>query len=251
MKTETMTRHYMLEFLWTVSRGRDTYGYNICSLYVDGFKKASCNGGGYDMRGTSLGNWIASEFKDSLLSLKESDMPEQSHWERAENPRRRCDDIECFIKEQMKEPESETAGWFTPKTEKCPKCQRETRIDYHDGKQVIDGHYFYGLTFHDPNWDPGKAVVNRAPVFGTDADAGKTVEELEKEGKSLGLERYQAFYSGSSKHPTDRHTIPSIDGGCGFSSVEKILRALGYQLQWVKTRSTKRDVYICKPIEKE
>ena len=48
----------LLEFRWSVSRGYETYGYNICSLWVDGRKVASCNGGGYDMKGTSLGNWL-------------------------------------------------------------------------------------------------------------------------------------------------------------------------------------------------
>lgn len=45
----------VLQFKWTISRGRDTYGYNICSLYVDGKKVSGCSGGGYDMMGTCLG----------------------------------------------------------------------------------------------------------------------------------------------------------------------------------------------------
>ena len=41
-------------FKWTVSRGRYTYGYNICTMYLhrrngDKVKVSSCNGGGYDM----------------------------------------------------------------------------------------------------------------------------------------------------------------------------------------------------------
>ena len=46
----------VLTFKWTVSRGRDSYGYNIVTLRVDGDKVSSCNGGGYDMKGTCLGN---------------------------------------------------------------------------------------------------------------------------------------------------------------------------------------------------
>lgn len=57
----------VLEFKWTISRGRDTYGYNICSLWVDDKKVESCNGGGYDMPGECLSSWIKSEFKDQLL----------------------------------------------------------------------------------------------------------------------------------------------------------------------------------------
>lgn len=48
----------LAEFRWTVSRGRDTYGYNICTLYIDGVKVSSCNGGGYDMQGTCLAEWL-------------------------------------------------------------------------------------------------------------------------------------------------------------------------------------------------
>jgi hypothetical protein len=60
---------YNLKYKWTTSRARDTYGYNICTLLVDGVKKGRCNGGGYDMQGTSLGNWIENQFKDELLKL--------------------------------------------------------------------------------------------------------------------------------------------------------------------------------------
>ena len=57
----------LLTFKWTVSRGRDTYGYDICSLYVDDKKVASCNGGGYDMQGTCLANWLQNNYQDRLL----------------------------------------------------------------------------------------------------------------------------------------------------------------------------------------
>jgi hypothetical protein len=79
---------------------------------------------------------------------------------------------------------------------------------------------FYGLTFHDPNYNPGKAVVE-----------GETVEQREKDGKSVGLERYQAFYSASSKLPTEKHTIPCLDGACGWSCMEKVLEAIGGKIQ--------------------
>lgn len=60
---------YTLEFKWTVSRGQNTYGYNICSLYVNGDKVSSCNGGGYDMEGTAFGNWVEKEFQNKLKGL--------------------------------------------------------------------------------------------------------------------------------------------------------------------------------------
>jgi hypothetical protein len=133
------------------------------TLYVDGDKASRCNGGGYDMKGTVLGHWIATTFKDQLLGLKET---------------------------------------------------------------------FYGLTFHDPNYDPSKEVIE-----------GQSIAERENAGKSLGLERYQAFYSASSKLPTEKHVVPQIDGATGFSSVERILKAIGYSLAWVPSRNNKRDLY--------
>tara|TARA_R100000734_G_C3208914_1_gene24830 strand:+ start:39 stop:515 length:477 start_codon:yes stop_codon:yes gene_type:complete len=139
----TQQERYNLKFKWTVSKAVNTYGYNICTLLVNGDKVSRCNGGGYDMQGTCLGDWIEREFKDELLQLKET---------------------------------------------------------------------FYGLTFHDPNWQPPLKIVER-----------------EKEGKSLGLERYQDFYKQSNDVPTKTHTIPLIDGACGINSVEKILNAIGYK----------------------
>ena len=58
-----------LKFKWTVSRGRETYGYNIVSLYVDDVKVSSCNGGGYDMQGTVLGEWVMDNFQDKIRKL--------------------------------------------------------------------------------------------------------------------------------------------------------------------------------------
>lgn len=67
---------YLLQTRWSVSRGRDTYGYNICSLYVDGKKVASCNGGGYDMEGTVIGDWLMFAFQDRLLKYCRENFPE-------------------------------------------------------------------------------------------------------------------------------------------------------------------------------
>jgi len=60
---------HLLKFKWSISHGRNTNGYNICSLYVDGKRVASCNGGNYDMMGTSLGEWIAKTFGNELKKL--------------------------------------------------------------------------------------------------------------------------------------------------------------------------------------
>ncbi len=165
-----------LEFKWTVSRGRDTYGYNICTLYVDGDKVARCNGGGYDMKGTCLGDFIAKRYEDRLLKLK-------------------------------------------------------VPINQRNGAEIRE---YYGLTFHDPDFNPAKAVL----------PSGKTVEEAEKDGDSMGLDRYQQFYSASSKVPTEKHRIPLIDGACGWSSVEKIAEAIGLTFEYQDSKSKNNTFYI-------
>ena len=59
-----------LDFCWTTSRGRDTYGYNICTLRDKRNNKiASTCGGGYDMKGTCLGDFINKIFAKELTRL--------------------------------------------------------------------------------------------------------------------------------------------------------------------------------------
>jgi len=62
-----------LTIKWSVSRGRDTYGYNICSLWINREKVASCNGGGYDMVGTAFGSWLGNNYADRLKKLNTSE----------------------------------------------------------------------------------------------------------------------------------------------------------------------------------
>ncbi len=113
--------NYDLHFRWTISRGRDTYGYNICTLLVDDEKVSACNGGGYDMEGSCFGDWIASH-KHRLRRLRDS---------------------------------------------------------------------YYGLTWHDPNYNPNQAIVD-----------GQIIAEAEKGGAFVDLDRYQAFFKESSPLPT-------------------------------------------------
>jgi hypothetical protein len=51
-------REFFVEFKWSVSRGRLTYGYNICTAYVDGERVGRSMGGGYDMEGAALDKWL-------------------------------------------------------------------------------------------------------------------------------------------------------------------------------------------------
>ena len=59
----------ILEFRWTTSRARESYGWNICTLYFNGKKVASTRGGGYDMKGTALGNWAMEQFQERLQDI--------------------------------------------------------------------------------------------------------------------------------------------------------------------------------------
>ena len=251
-----------IAFIWTTSRARDTYGYNICSLYLDGEKLTSCNGGGYDMKGTSLGNFVAAVFAPELMKLKPEDMPENSHWQPS---RKRYCDGKCLEKYRDavsaalmddKEPDTvEDLPALSDDTFTCPTCGGPTRSRFNDGQRIDDGRYFYGLTFHDPNFDPSKAVIGEGcddRTLSENGSEGITVEQAEEKGVSFGLERYQAFYKASSKVPTERHTVPSIDGGVGFNQVEKILNAIGYGLQWIpQRRNAKSDRYILKKMDQQ
>ena len=55
---------------WGISRGRDTYGWNICrAVSRDTGKAYRTIGGGYDMVGTVLGEWFAAEHQAELCAL--------------------------------------------------------------------------------------------------------------------------------------------------------------------------------------
>lgn len=62
---------------WTTSRARDTYGYTVCTLYLNRYsgteeKAARCNGGGYDLAGTVFGSFLRTWFKDDFKKLSSS-----------------------------------------------------------------------------------------------------------------------------------------------------------------------------------
>lgn len=55
---------------WSTSRGRDTYGYNICRLDDrETGKRYRCNGGGYDMIGKVFGDWLADYYQADLKKI--------------------------------------------------------------------------------------------------------------------------------------------------------------------------------------
>lgn len=228
---------------WGTSRGRDTYGYTTCNLYENGRRIAGCNGGGYDMRGTVFGHWLAMRYRDRLLELRPEDMPARSHWQpddlamicyECDGPMERYDDIEIPGRHRAR-----LAKWDDERP-KCPGCGETMTREQGAGSRVEDGRYLYGLTFHDPDYDPGNAIIGQDCIdatFGNGEFAGKTVREAEKAGASFGLERIRAVYKASSKHPTSRHTVPSIDGACGFSSVTDIAKAIGLDVELISMGS--------------
>lgn len=61
--------NHELRITYGTSRGRDTYGYTLVSLREYGRKVATCNGGGYDMRGTVFGEWLEKTYGERLLKL--------------------------------------------------------------------------------------------------------------------------------------------------------------------------------------
>lgn len=139
------------------------------------------------MRGTVIGDWIASTFPNELRALKPEDMPQ----------------------------------------------------GYKGDEQQL-----YGLRFYDPNYNAANAILEHADgTFTKPEDVGKTLGELHKAGKIVDLEAIRASYKQSSPHATERHTMPTIDGACGESSVMRILNAIGLTLDRVHDGS-KLDIYV-------
>lgn len=68
-------RNYFLEFK-TSPRGYKGYAGLYCRLYVNGKLAGSCGGGGYDMSGTCIGEWIKKEFSLELEELASKEIEE-------------------------------------------------------------------------------------------------------------------------------------------------------------------------------
>lgn len=66
----------VLVFKYGISRGQNSYGYRIVSLFVDGKKVASTNGGGYDMKGTVLGRYINDRFMPQIVEIAKEQLQE-------------------------------------------------------------------------------------------------------------------------------------------------------------------------------
>lgn len=65
----TLDKIKSLTVKWSISKAQDTYGYNICSVINDDTgERFKCLGGGYDMLGTSLANFIQQEYQAELIA---------------------------------------------------------------------------------------------------------------------------------------------------------------------------------------
>lgn len=62
-----------LAISWSISRGTETYGYNICRLDDSQTGKRYRCLGGYDMMGTVVGQWLEDLFQPQLKQLDLSD----------------------------------------------------------------------------------------------------------------------------------------------------------------------------------
>lgn len=54
---------------WGTSRGRYTYGYTTATMYENGRRVASVNGGGYDMRGAVFAEWLNKTYGSRYFDL--------------------------------------------------------------------------------------------------------------------------------------------------------------------------------------
>lgn len=62
----------LLKLSWSISKGRNSEGYNICRLDdMSTGERFKCMGGGYDMIGTCFGEWLQKTYQDRLLKIKD------------------------------------------------------------------------------------------------------------------------------------------------------------------------------------
>ncbi len=75
----------ILRLSWSVSRGAETYGYNIRRLDdTDTGKRYRCMGGGYDMTGTVLADWFTDRHADRIMAAVDSgELVPHSTWSEA------------------------------------------------------------------------------------------------------------------------------------------------------------------------
>jgi len=83
----------LITITFGTSRGRDTWGYTIVTLRQQGARgqymepypprRYSCNGGGYDMKGTVLGQFLADFFREGLKKLSSEEFYGLFFWSKS------------------------------------------------------------------------------------------------------------------------------------------------------------------------
>lgn len=58
-----------LTLTWSTSKAADTYGYNRLTLRASGGYRTVTCGGGYDMKGTVVGDWLQDTYQDRLRAI--------------------------------------------------------------------------------------------------------------------------------------------------------------------------------------
>jgi hypothetical protein len=58
-----------LTLTWSTSKAVDTYGYNRLTLRAGGGYSTVTCGGGYDMNGTVIGDWLQDTYQDRLRAI--------------------------------------------------------------------------------------------------------------------------------------------------------------------------------------
>lgn len=71
-------KQFNLEIRWSISRGRDTHGYNICTLW-DYNQPYRTLGGGYDMTGTVFAQWLKANYLPLIVEKLGSNMKDGNH----------------------------------------------------------------------------------------------------------------------------------------------------------------------------
>ena len=60
---------YVIHWKWGVSSGYATKGWTVCNCYIGAYRVGSTKGGGYDMKGETLDQFINAAFNDELQAL--------------------------------------------------------------------------------------------------------------------------------------------------------------------------------------
>ena len=60
---------YTAQFRWTTEKTR-IHSFKICNLYINGLKTSSCYGGGFDVEGHILAEYLQDNFQNRLFSIK-------------------------------------------------------------------------------------------------------------------------------------------------------------------------------------